>query len=256
MKLSIRKPPLRSLNASRSAQLQELVERERAAVFLSCGVLALLAIAEGVSALLDGPRLVAAWILALIVTAGYDLYHLRRMRSSVRELEREALNDRMVRARLAGLAVAGARVFTDVTCGRSIAPVVILSQYGVYAADVLIATASSAAPVKVSIDESRFRYAGVTMTPNPARWIGDCIQPLQQVLLIGRTDDVIVRPLLIVAGAAIDVERNKGAPDVAVVSIDSLDEYIKSQHEDFSVTQVTMHAVRLAAHIREAAKGA
>lgn len=252
---SIRKLPLRPFYASRSAVLAKWLERERAVIFLSCAVLAFLALAEGVSALLGGPRLVVAWVAALVVTAAYGLYHLRQVRSAIRQLERDTAEERTARARLSGAAVAGARVFFDVPCGREGVPAVILSQHGAYAVQVWSAISPSTTAVKVAIDESRFRFGGVSITPNPLRLASDCVQPLQQILRIGRTDDIVVRPLVVVAGAAIEVERSSAAPDVTVVSADALDEFIKSQPEELSVMELTMHAVRLAAHVKQVGAG-
>jgi hypothetical protein len=246
-----RKSPLRDLHARRSVLLQQMLENERAQVFFSCGMLALLALAEGASALLSGPRLVVAWLVALLATAGYSAYHLRKLRGAVGELKSIALDEQLLQAQLAGLGVVGARVFSNVPCARHVVPLVIVSQHGVYAADVRIASPSPA-PVKTVLDEQRFRYGGVTITPNPMPWISERVQALQQVLRIGRTDDVVVRPLVIIAGAAIEVERLQGAPDVSVVSAESLEQFMKAQPEEFSVIEVTMHAMRLAAHIKQA----
>jgi hypothetical protein len=246
---SIRQPAWRDFGESHASMLQRLLQQERATLFLLCGVLAVLAAAEGVSALLSGPRLIAAWLLALLAVVGYALYHLRKLRLTVLDLERRTADEHRLHAQLAGLAVPAARAFTHVRCNRHSIDLVILSQHGAYACDVKIATA--AAPLKISIEPQRLRVNGVTVTPNPLR---DCVEPvqaLQETLRIGRTDDIVVQPLIVIAGAAIEVERHKDASSIPVIAADELEQFIKSQPEVLSVTELTMHAVRLAAHVRQ-----
>jgi hypothetical protein len=247
---SMRRPAWRDVGEPHSVLLQRLLEQERVALFLLCGVLTVLVAAEGVSVLLSGPRLIAAWVLALLAVFGYALYHLSKLRSAVVELDCRIADEHRLHAQLVGLAVPGARFFTDVRCGRHSIDLVILSQQGAYACDVKIVSAPPHASLKIALDAERFRVDGVTVTPNPARECVEPVQSLQQTLRIGRTDDIVVRPLIVVAGAAVEVERHKGAPDVPVIAATELEQFIKAQPEELSITELTMHAVRLAAHIR------
>jgi hypothetical protein len=246
-----RKSPLREFGGFEIERLTKLVERERAAMFLLTGVLVLLIVAESASAMLSGPRLLPAWLLGLGVTVGYALFHLYVTRRSLRELQREIDDERRLHAQLAGLAVLGARVFTNVPAGRRTIDLVILSQHGAFACDVKVAEGVDDAPLKVVAESDRLRVGGATITPNPMRRIAEDVELLQATLRIGRTDDIVVRPLIVIAGRAIEVERRKGAPDVGIVAANALEEFMRAYREELSVTELTMHAVRLAAHVRE-----
>jgi hypothetical protein len=246
-----RTSPLREFGGFEMERTARLVERERAAMFLLTGVLALLIVAEALSAWLAGPRLVPAWLLGLAVTVGYALYHLYATRRSLRQLQMEIDDDRRLHAQLAGLAVLGARVFTNVPVGRRTIDLVILSQHGAFACDVKVAAVAGETALKVIAEADRLRVEGVTLNPNPLRWIAEDVELLQGTLRIGRTDDIVVRPLIVIAGRAVDVERRKGAPDVGVVAASALEQYMRACPEDLSIAELTMHAVRLAAHVRE-----
>jgi hypothetical protein len=249
---SIRRAPVRDVGLS-EARLAELPERERVALFLICGVFALVTLTELASSLFHGPRLVAAWVLGCVVTIGYAFFHLRAVKSAAHELERDVADEHVLQAQLAGLAVTGARVFTHVPAGRRTIDLVILSQHGAFACDLKMAThADSRTPLRISVDAQKFRVDGVVLTPNPARWITEDVELLQQVMRVGRNDDIIVRPLIVIGGAPIELEKQKGAPDVEIVSALALDKVLKGNPETLSIVELTMHAVRLAAHVREA----
>jgi hypothetical protein len=246
-----RKSPLVEFGGLEIERTTKLLERERAALFLLAGVLVLLIAAESLSAIMSGPRLLPAWLIGLGVTIFYSLYHLYDTKRSLRELQREIDGERRLHAQLAGLAVLGVRVFTNVPTGHRTIDLVILSQHGAFACDVKLAQRAPGAILKVVVDADRLRVDGTTITPNPLQLIAEDVQLLQGALRIGRTDDIIVRPLIVITGCDVEVERRKDAPEVGVVSARGLEEFMKARPEELSVTELTMHAVRLAAHVRE-----